>query len=242
MLSQNQNNIEIIHVKDKFEGSLKALEILCDSVNSNTALFLSGGTSPDTLYSLIAKNKGVRPGVVGLVDERFGKIMHKNSNESMISQTGLFRYLEELDVPVYKILTDTDPITCVKSYEGVLETVFSKFSKCVGVMGIGADGHTAGIKPDLGYKGNNLVTYYNDSKGNFGERITTTFNALSKFNLFVILAFGSNKANAINSMFTEKDRNKIPASFYCWIETPVYLITDSDISKLVRNQPEPVYV
>jgi len=67
-----KDNVEIIRCKDKKEASEKALELLSKAVDKDTLLFLSGGTSPDLLYQLIARDKKLRPGAIALIDERYG--------------------------------------------------------------------------------------------------------------------------------------------------------------------------
>ncbi|MBI2019170.1 6-phosphogluconolactonase [Candidatus Daviesbacteria bacterium] len=220
-----KKNIQIVHCKDKIEASKKSLEHLLQIVDKNTLLFLSGGTSPDLLYQLIAQGDGFKAGAVALIDERYGEVMHDNSNEGMIAQTGLTDYINNVGIPCYKILQGKDLETTANEYEQVIKDLFAKYPKKIAVMGIGADGHTAGIKPGLDYDQSKLVVAFDD-KGAFGKRVTLTFKALEKIDEFVILAFGENKKESLQKVFTESDQKKLPASFYNKTTSLVAIYTD----------------
>lgn len=221
-----KNDVKTIQCNDKNEASKKALEIILKHVDQSTLLLLSGGTSPDLLYQLIAQDKSLKPGAVAMVDERYGLPMHVNSNEKMISDTGLLDYLSNEGVPVYRILKEGDMEGMAGQYEQIIRELFARFSKKVAIMGIGSDGHTAGIKPDLDYDHTRLVVSYDDKEGYFGKRITLTFEALKQIDQFIVLIFGRNKKEAFQKMFIEKDRKIIPAAFYLEYSSKIFLLID----------------
>lgn len=224
-----KNGVEFIHCGDKKEASKKALEILLKDVDQNTLLLLSGGTSPDLLYRLIAQDKSLNPGAVALVDERFGSPMHGDSNEKMISDTGLVEYLSSKGIPFYRILKKNNMVSIAEQYERIIRDLLRKFSKKVAVMGIGVDGHTAGIKPRLSCNHSRWVIAYDDKNKPFGKRITLTFEALNKINEFIILIFGENKKEALIKMFQGKDVKSLPAVFYAKISAKVTILTDINL-------------
>ncbi|MBI2330090.1 6-phosphogluconolactonase [Candidatus Daviesbacteria bacterium] len=209
-----KNDVKITRCKDKNEASQKALDLLITSVDSNTLLLLSGGASPDLLYQLIVQDNTLRPGAVALIDERFGVPMHDNSNEKMIAGTGLLAYINNEGIPFYGILKNSDMEIAARAYEQITKDLFRKFSKKIAIMGIGSDGHTAGIKPDLEYNHARWVVAYDDTAGSFGKRVTLTFEALSEIDEFTILVFGENKKEAFEKMFEESDEKKVPMAFY----------------------------
>lgn len=221
-----KNNIEIVECKNKIEASKKALKLLLGNVDQETLLLLSGGTSPDLLYQLIAQDKTLQPGAIALIDERYGPPMHGNSNEKIISSTGLVEYLNKKEIPFYGILKEDNMETTVEQYEQTIKNLFKKFSKKIAIMGVGADGHTAGIKPGLDYDHTKLVVAYDDA-GAFGKRITLSFEALEQIDEFIILAFGESKKEALKKMFQGRDREKLPAVFYTEILAKVSIITDT---------------
>lgn len=221
-----QINMEVIRFKDKNEASQKALEVLLNNIDSDTLLFLSGGTSPDLLYRLLAQNKTLKPGAVAMIDERYGLPMHDNSNEKMIISTGFVEYINKEGIPFYGILKNASIEKVTQAYQQVLQALFKKFTKRVAVMGIGKDGHTAGIKPGLEYDHNRLVVSYDDISGLFGKRITLTFEALEKVDKFLILVFGEDKKELMEQIFRENDPKKIPAVFYLNTSAEVKIFTD----------------
>ena len=55
---------------------------------------------PQKFYiNILAKERKLNPGAVALVDERYGEKLHENSNEKMISDTGLIGYLHTTEHP-----------------------------------------------------------------------------------------------------------------------------------------------
>ncbi len=223
-----KNGIEIIQCKDKNEASKNALAIISGKVDQETLLLLSGGTSPDLLYQLIARNGTLKPGSVALIDERFGLPMHESSNEKMIYETHLLKYLLTAGIPFYGVLKEEDLESVAEQYEETIRNLFNKYSKKVAVMGIGADGHTAGIKPGLNYDHSRWAIAYDDLNGPFGKRITLTFEALNEVNEFVILIFGEDKRAVFEKMFTEQNQDKLPAVFFT-TTSKVTLLTDINL-------------
>ncbi len=219
-----KKHIEILRGENKSDLSKKALELLSKSVDSKTLLLLSGGSSPKFLYQLISKGEKLHPGAIALIDERFGIQMHENSNEKMIFETGLIDYINNEGIPFFRILTSGTIEEQAYRYEKVIAELFKKFTRKVAIMGIGSDGHTAGIKPELNYDHKRLVVGYEDTNGSFGKRITLTFEVLSQINEFIILAFGENKKEALTKMFKETDKQKNPAVFYVQTTAQVLLL------------------
>lgn len=222
--------MKIIQVKNKITGSQKALDILKDLVDKDTLLLLSGGSSPDVLYELISKEQVLKPGAICLIDERYGFSLHNNSNEKMIKDTNLIAYINKEGIPFFGILKkDISLKETTSEYEKVITNLFKKFPRRVAVMGIGEDGHTAGIKPNLEYDHNRLVSGYED-KGIFGKRITLTFKALSQIERFIVLVFGQNKSKALREMLKSDNQKQIPAAFYSKVHDKVNIITDININ------------
>lgn len=224
--------MRIKNVIGSTQGLELAKDILYKTVDLDTVLFLSGGSTPKPLYEEIAKERRLKPGVVALVDERFGKPLHENSNEKMIQQTGLPSYFSENGISYYPILqSGKDRKTVALEYNEVVSSLFSRFSKRVAVLGIGSDGHTAGLAPNRTFPKHLFVSEFNDKKGSFGERVTFTFKSLTLMNILLVLVFGENKKEALRKMFTRGSLEKIPARFYLRkdIAKKTILITDQKI-------------
>ena len=224
--------IDVVKVKNREEGNKKAHNILKKLVDSKTLLALSGGTSVD--YSLMiatTEDTEILPGAICVVDERYGKPFHKNSNELLMKNQGVKDFAYRFCIESHKILKGRDFLETAKVYEKEIKDLFKKFKKKVGVMGIGTNFHTAGIFPNSlaahspGYVAGETV----DDK--FPDRVTLTLKALGEFTNFVILAFGKEKKEALKKVLDEKENNmqKYPAIFYRKSKIKSYLITDQGL-------------
>src|SRR3989344_6111836 len=238
--------IQIVKVKDRDEGNLRAHEILQKVVDSRTLLALSGGTSPDYRVMLAttegtenattegtelgyeSTKESVIPGAVCVVDERWGVRKHSDSNEYLMEKAGLVEYLKSRKIGFHNIQWHGDFASDVCDYDGFVRKLFEKFPKKVGVMGIGTNLHTAGIFPNSAavHSPNYVVGVEVDDK--FPKRITMTLKALGEFDNFIILAFGGEKRAALLRLFNEGegDMQSYPAIFYRKAKIKSYLITD----------------
>lgn len=258
---KNKDGIIVIEAPTVQKANEYVSEILNKYSDSKTALFLSGGTTPKKLYEHLALQKSLRVGSIGLVDERFGEKLHKNSNELMIKKTGLLEYFDGQNIRFYPILEDSSQANpmynglmhytengevaiekTTKDYDEALRFIFKYFPKSVGILGLGTDGHTAGL-PAGNQKAveivrkmlddqSSLVSYY-ELEG-YGARITMNFNALSMLDLIIILVLGQEKREILAQMFknsgslTDEDIKKFPTKFYLkpQIAAKTILITD----------------
>ena len=218
-------NIKV--VKDKDEGFRLAKKTLYGYCDNQTVLFLSGGNTPKPLYKALAKEKKLKVGAVAMVDDRYS-LHQQYSNEFMMRESGLAPYLESKDIEFYSILKfGLSREQTAREYEQNVKLLLSRFKKKVAVLGIGSDGHTAGILPGTKLLGDSLVADFNTRGEEFKGRITLTFKALSEFDRLVVLAFGKEKKNALMQMLAKEPTQKIPARFLVMDKT--LLITDQKI-------------
>ena len=216
---KNRENILIIETATAQKANETIEEILIKYSDFKTALFLSGGNTPKKLYEHFALEKKLKAGAVGQIDERFGAKNHKNSNESMIEKTGLISYFESLNIRFYPILQEELGIQdTALQYDEALRFIFKYFPKSVGILGIGEDGHTAGIPsiPEIALKmledQSELVDFYEAEK--YGPRITMNFHGISMLDLIIILALGQEKRETLSQMFKEGIIDDFPARYY----------------------------
>ncbi len=233
--------MQIVLVNSLEAGIEKAKEILYEKVDNKTALFLSGGKTPEPLYQRLATEQIIKPAAAAIVDERFGNPMHQNSNELMISQTGLFEYFSRNKIPFFSALQkDVSCEEAAKKYDEKIREIFFHFPHSIGITGIGKDGHTAGIAPNrddfknplfADSQKNLFVSCFNDATGYFKERITLTFAGLSLLDFIIVFAFGEEKQEALQKVFSKGSLEEIPARIY---NTPQFsdktlFITDQKI-------------
>ena len=230
--SYSNKGILICPVDESASGLRLGGSILNNVVDKTTVLFLSGGKTPKDLYQELAKEGKLHPGAIGLVDERYAEgSMHKESNEKMLADTGLLHYCKYTSIPVYLCLDrQLSREEAMKRYEEQLRTLFTTFRRHVAVLGIGLDGHTAGIPStrSLSFQGealeswmrdfrtrskDRMVVDYDNKNGFYKERITMTFHALSKMDFLLVLVFGKEKKHALELLFSEGSEEEVPARF-----------------------------
>ena len=237
-----KDGIKILRVKNPEKGFEICKNLLYENASKNSVFFLSGGSTPKTLYELLAKEKKLSIGAAALVDERYipnsklksparlasesvagrqkskAEEIPEGTNEKMIRDTGLVQYIENT-ARFYPILEEKGIEETAKDYDETVRFLFSHFPKSVGILGIGADGHTAGLRPGINNSefiihNSELVTHFEDFPGDFKKRITLTFPGLSKLDKIIILAFGREKKKALRLMFNGDNISEIPARFF----------------------------
>ena len=206
-------------------------------VSKTSVLFLSGGSTPKVLYEILAKEQKLTAGAVAMVDERFGEKLHENSNELMIKNTHLLSFLQKSNTKFYSVLQNEDIENTALQYDETVRYLFNYFQKSVAILGIGADGHTAGIPAieEISQKilddKSSLVCFYDHEESFYKERITLTFLGLSKLDQIIVLVFGKDKKKALRLMFKNGSVAQIPARFLRekGIEEKITLITDQRV-------------
>jgi 6-phosphogluconolactonase/glucosamine-6-phosphate isomerase/deaminase len=174
-------------------------------------LFLTGGSSVAVGVKIadILKEKAdgnlLQNLTVTLTDERYGPIDHFNSNFFQLSEKG-FSLPKAKIIP---ILIDEDKNITVEKFKNNLNEEFTKAEYKIGLFGIGADGHTAGILPEsVAVSAKNLAFSYETATF---SRITITFNTIEKLDEVVVWAQGEDKWKVLKELNTEIDLAKQPA-------------------------------
>lgn len=231
--------MKILVISDFEKAKEKAKELLYEKVDKKTVLFLSGGTTPKSLYASLAKDAIIRPAAVGLVDERFGKKLHKQSNELMIQETGFLDYLSSQNIPFYPIIQKgLTRKEASEKYDQTTRDLFFHFPKSVAVMGIGTDGHISSLAPNrkdftnpMFAEGRQLfVGHFNDTKSAYKERIGMTFAGLSLIDFFLVLAFGKEKQKPLQEMLNQGSMEEVPARFFAQQASQnTVIITDQQV-------------
>ncbi len=222
-----QKMIQLLKVKDKAEGQIKAHQVLVEQVNKETLLALCGGTSPD-YKKMIVDPADIHPGAVCLTDERWGHAFHQNSNELLIKKSGLIDYLASKKVKSYKYLDGKTIQQTEKAYDMIIRQLFAKFPKRVAVMGVSTNLHTAGIFPHSKALKSPAYVVSEIVDDQFPQRLTITLKALGEFTSFVVLVFGQEKKDALKLMLdvNENDMQTYPAIFFRKCRATAHLITD----------------
>ncbi len=222
--------MQIELVDDPHVGLNVAKRALYKDCDSGTVLFLSGGSTPKNLYKVLKEEGTLQVGAAAMVDDRYS-FHQEYSNEPMIRDSGIEDYFQEKNIPFYKILEfGVGKEESTKKYSETVSFLLNHFTKSVAVMGIGEDGHTAGILPGV-VSNSEFVESFHFQDLEIKDRITLTFRALSMFDRLILLVFGEEKKKALDLMFSLGSEEEVPARFYNRkeLEGKVLLITDQKI-------------
>lgn len=130
---------------------------------------------------------------ISLIDERYGEPGHQDSNFQQLLIAGFDPKRANL-IPVLKAGLTLEETA--EEYEKTLDNHLSRADLTIGLLGIGADCHIAGILPNsaAAIENEKYVAAY---KSDPYERITTTFILLEKLDISYAFAFGENKRTAL---------------------------------------------
>ncbi|MFC1722316.1 6-phosphogluconolactonase [Patescibacteria group bacterium] len=196
----------------------KAIDILSTMPSSDYLLMLSGGSTPISLYNHLSFSFNFPfPKDIALIDERWGNFsQHENSNELVVKSTGLLGRIRWEKSGFHPILSlkPTTPAAEAAAYEKELEQLFEVYrGKVVAIMGMGENGHIAGILPNSeGMDTNKLFVSY-ESGDKYGTRLTSTAMAiLEHFSKIILLLNNEEKYGVFQRLMEfESDARKYPA-------------------------------
>ena len=174
---------------------------------------LSGGSTPKSLYSLIADrvDKGLARGIdwhrvhLFFGDERCVPPDHPDSNYRMVKQSLL---IHGLTAAVHRVQGELPPEEAAARYEEELREEFGNgvpgFDLII--LGLGPDGHTASLFPGsaaLNDRTRWVAANYVEKFKSW--RITFTYQVLNSAREDLFLVSGSEKADAVGQIFKGAD-------------------------------------
>lgn len=196
-------------------------------------LFLSGGSTPQAIYSRLA-DRDLDWSQVHFWwgDERFVPPDHPDSNYRMVKDC----LLDRIVVPPnhlhpWPILST--PELSAETYDREFRSVFQERAEKLDfqLLGMGDDGHTASLFPDT--EALNIVDRYcvaNVVPGKESCRLTLTYPALALSERVVFLVKGEGKKTALKQVY---DEGLHPASKVRAKTSPLFLV-DTEASVLLN--------
>ncbi|MGO3701999.1 MAG: 6-phosphogluconolactonase [Candidatus Saccharimonadales bacterium] len=134
---------------------------------------------------------------ITLTDERYGAPGHDDENWSQLARLGFVLN----SINAYRVLRGEDAETTAADFSHKLEELFETYQYKIGLFGIGADGHTAGIKPHtIAVTSSDLAASF---KGEDFERITMTAEAVRRLDEVVAYAHGDEKHQTLRGLLEE---------------------------------------
>lgn len=134
---------------------------------------------------------------ITLTDERYGRPDHPDENWLQLEQLGF----NVSTINAYRVLRGEDIETTAQDFGDKLERLFATYQYKIGLFGIGADGHTAGIKPHTV-----AVTsdeYAAQFEGEDFARVTMTPKAIAALDEVVAYAHGADKYPVLSQLLRE---------------------------------------
>ncbi len=181
---------------------------------------LSGGSTPRSLYSLLAKdyaNFSWSQTFIFFGDERHVPPDHPDSNYRMVNEA----LLSKAPIPVenvYRVKAEvSDAATAASDYEDKLRGFFKlgpgQFPHFdLILLGLGPDGHTASLFPDSeGLKEKSRLVIANWVEKFKTHRITFTFPVLNHATDVMFLASGSDKTGMVREILEATHTPPFPA-------------------------------
>jgi 6-phosphogluconolactonase len=181
---------------------------------------LSGGSTPEALYSLLAENYANfawNRVFLFFGDERHVPPIDPESNYRMVNET----LLTKITIPrenVFRVPTENPDATAVAAeYENQIRRFFQlkpgEFPRFdLILLGMGPDGHTASLFPDsLALDEQSRIVVANWIAKFNTHRITFTFPVLNRAAEIMFLASGSDKADMVRQVLEAKNTPPLPS-------------------------------
>jgi 6-phosphogluconolactonase/glucosamine-6-phosphate isomerase/deaminase len=190
----------------------------------NVLFFVTGGSSIAVCVKVseILREHPHQNLTVMLTDERYGPVGHNDSNWYKLIETGF----SLLDAKLTPILTGEDHMTTTKKFAEALSQELKNADYKIGLFGVGADGHTAGILPEtVAVNSQDFACGYNTDTF---SRITMTPVAIEKLDEAVAWIQGEAKWQVLDGLKNEISLMKQPAQI---LKTIPLLIIFTDYTK-----------
>jgi 6-phosphogluconolactonase len=154
-------------------------------------------------------------------DERYGPVGHRDSNMQQLLAAG-FEPKQATVIPVLRPHLSLEETR--QQFEHTITGSFASNDTVIGQLGMGPDGHIAGILPHSpAVTASELVCTYQATEY---TRITMTFPALAKLDAAYLYAFGDNKRAALQQLRDETmPPSEQPAQF---LKTLPYAVVIND--------------
>jgi len=178
------------------QGAIDQISAIINQALSSGSVMLlvSGGSNIKSAVKIRGKLNLKNNLTIGLVDERYGKVGHPDSNWQKLLDAGL----NTQNISLMPVLNGDDVDSATRRYSNNLEIAFEQHDTCIGLLGMGSDGHTSGILPNSpAVDSSQLVTHY---VGPDFKRITTTAKSLQMLDQGLLMAFGESKRQQLEEL------------------------------------------
>ncbi len=155
-----------------------------------------------------------------MTDERYGELGHKDENWQQLLDGGA----DFKNAKTFRIIKDLSFNETTKNFNDWLGQTIENVDFVIGLFGIGADGHTAGIKPNS--VAATSIKLADNFTGEDFQRITITPKMFKHINQIVTQASGVDKTRVLETLFAEK---------IDFVDQPAQLLKTVAVSDLVTD-------
>lgn len=166
--------------------------------NKRVLWLVSGGSGGKvtTEAAKLLQNARLENLSVTLSDERYGPVGHDNENWNILLKDGF----SLPGATLYRPLRDASRENTTRHFELWLGEQLKHVDYVIGLFGMGADGHTAGIKPHSVAVG--AATFAAHYQGDDFERITITPAFIEHIDEGVVQILGEEKHDALQTLLS----------------------------------------
>jgi len=207
---------------------------------------LSGGTTPERLYALLAtppycNRMPWNNTFIFWGDER---CVPSDDDQNNAHMAKLF-LLDHIDIPstnIHPIPVDLEPEIAAKKYEDLIKKFFGEDTPRFDLifLGLGENGHTASLFPgsDAIFENKRLVKEVYVGEQHM-YRITMTPPLINQAHTIIFLVEGENKAAILNTVLTGPQQpNKFPAQIINAEDGNLYWFVDKKAATLLPDSIE----
>ena len=147
--------------------------------------------------------------IIGLIDERYGNFNHADSNFYQIKSAN-FNFRDSAIIEVIEKQSDSIKSSAKEYGQKITELLSNKNIFSIGQLGVGDDGHIAGILPDCSIiESPETVDSYTSKPFN---RISFTPNGLGLLDQIIVVIVDTRKNHLIDKIFLDdgNDEKELP--------------------------------
>jgi 6-phosphogluconolactonase len=211
------------------------------------SIALSGGSTPKTLYELLA-GPHCRPQIdwpkvlIFFGDERCVPADHPESNYRM-ANTALLSHVPIPGDNVYRIRGEIDPHEAAKEYDVILQEKFGDGGVNVCLLGMGGDGHTASLFPGTAAVNERerrvVANYAEHSTTGKSWRVTMTAPFINRSHQILIMVAGKDKAARIAEVLEgPRDPQRLPIQLIDPPQGKVAWLLDTPAAAMEGGEPD----
>jgi 6-phosphogluconolactonase/glucosamine-6-phosphate isomerase/deaminase len=191
---------------------------------------ISGGSNIKSCRQILTDIPSEYPGTltVMLNDERYGPIGHKDSNwHKFVADSDEEGKFPETDAKLEAVLRPGLSFDeNADYYESIAREAFQQNDIIISLLGMGEDGHTAGILPNsaAAQETKRMAVGYKGTDGYL--RLTLSFSALRQVTRAYLFAFGEGKKPALENLHDSKLSLEDQPAQILWEIPEVYVYND----------------